>query len=70
MVTALKTEEERIVCRAVFRNDDEEINRLLAQFGNNNTVNRRVHQEETKQVGSYNSSSNNGSLQPLNKASG
>ena len=52
-MNSLKTEEERIICKAVLRNDEEEITRILATVGNTPTggqVSRRGEESKSTSV--------------------
>jgi hypothetical protein len=73
LVASLKSEDDKIICKAVLRNDEDEIQRILSTVGNNNgsstgtppvTIagagpnNRRVVLDESKSVTSSQSTYN------------
>jgi hypothetical protein len=66
IVSSLKSEEDRMVCKAVLRNDEDEIQRILSSYsagsinGQSNNMRRSGIQDETKTTvtNSYSKNSN------------
>lgn len=60
LIPALKSEEERLICKAVLRNDEDEIHSILqgVQAQLSTPMMKKAKEEESKTSSSYNPPSN------------